>query len=60
MVSYHEVKSSLKWVRISNIFIKLKYFDKTKVMSFMTKDNKLIEEQNAMWNKVNNLLKKSA
>lgn len=60
MVSYHEVKSSLKWVRMSNIFIKLKYFDKTKVMSFMTKDNKLIEEQNAMWNKVNNLLKKSA
>lgn len=60
MVSYHEVKSSLKWVRMSNIFIKLKYFDKTKVMSFMTKDNKLIEEQNAMWDKVNNLLKKSA
>lgn len=45
-------------MRMSNIFIKLKYFDKTKVMSFMTKDNKLIEEQNAMWNKVNNLLKK--
>ena len=44
MVSYHEVKSSLKWVRMSNIFIKLKYFDETKVMSFMTKDNKLIEE----------------
>lgn len=45
---------------MSNIFIKLKYFDKTKVMSFMTKDNKLIEEQNAIWNKVKNLLKKSA
>ena len=44
MASYHEVKSSLKWVGMSNILIKLKYFDRTKVMSFMMKDNKLIEE----------------
>lgn len=36
----------------------IKCFDKTKYMSFMMKDAKVLQAYNAMWNKVTCLMKK--
>ena len=33
-------------------------FDETKCMSFLIKDDKLLEKYNAIWEKVNNCIKK--
>ena len=35
-----------------------KYFDKTKYISFLIKDDKLLEKYNEIWEKIKNSLKK--
>ena len=35
-----------------------KDFDETKYMSFLIKNNELLQKYNGIWNKVNNIIKK--
>ena len=35
-----------------------RYFDKTRYMSFLIKDNELLENYNEIWDKVSNTIKK--